>query len=125
MAKDPDDDIAVLRVDTGSVPPVASLTLGESANVRVGDPVLALGDPFGYDRTLTSGIVSALQQQITAPSGFSVANVIQTDAPVSPGSAGGPLLDADGRVIGITGVAGPISFAVPIDTAQGLLNQLR
>ena len=125
VAKDPDDDIAVLRVDRDGVPPVAPLALGESSNVRVGDPVLALGDPLGYNRTLTSGIVSALQQQIAAPSGFSVANVIQTDAPVSPGSAGGPLLDGDGRVIGITGFAGGISFAVPIDTAQGLLNQVR
>jgi S1-C subfamily serine protease len=125
VSQDPDDDIAVLRVDMRGVPPVAPLTPGDSTTVRVGDPVLALGDPFGYDRTLTSGIVSALQQQITTSKGVNVANVIQTDAPVSPGSEGGPLLDADGRVIGITGYAGSISFAVPIDTAQALLKRLR
>jgi len=114
----------VLRIDNRGIPAVAPLMLGDSASVRVGDPVLALGDPFGYDRTLTSGIVSALQQQITAASGSSVANVIQTDAPVSAGSAGGPLIDAAGRVIGVTGFGGAISFAVPIDTAKGLLAQV-
>jgi S1-C subfamily serine protease len=125
VAHDADDDIAVLKVDMRGVPPVAPLMLGDSSSVRVGDPVLALGDPFGYDRTLTSGIVSALQQQITAPSGFTLANVIQTDAPVSAGSAGGPLIDAGGRVIGVTGFDGTISFAVPIDTARGLLAEAR
>lgn len=125
VAHDADDNIAVLKVDTRGVPPVAPLTLGDSTTVRVGDPVLALGDPFGYDRTLTTGIVSALQQQITAPSGLSVANVIQTDAPVGPGGAGGPLIDAGGRVIGVTGDGGTISFAVPIDTAKGLLAEVR
>jgi S1-C subfamily serine protease len=124
VSQDPDDDLAVLRVDMRGVPPVAPLIAGDSATVRVGDPVLALGDPFGFDRTLTSGIVSALQQQITTSKGLNVANVIQTDAPVSPGSEGGPLLDAGGRVIGVTGYAGPISFAVPIDTAQALLERL-
>jgi S1-C subfamily serine protease len=125
VAQDPDDDIAVLRVNTRGVPPVAPLAPGDSSNVRVGDPVLALGDPLGYARTMTSGIVSALQQQMTDSSGSTIANVIQTDAPVSPGSEGGPLLDADGRVIGITGYAGAISFAVPIDTAEALLERVR
>ena len=83
------------------VPPVQPLPLGESAAVRVGDPTLAIGNPFGLDRTLTSGIVSALQRQIQAPDGFSIDNVIQTDAPINPGNSGGPLLDATGRVIGI------------------------
>lgn len=125
VARDADDDLAVLRVQMHALPPIAPLKLGESATVRVGDPVLALGDPFGYDRTLTSGIVSALQQQVTAPSGLSIADLIQTDAPVSPGSDGGPLIDAGGRVIGITGFGGAISFAVPIDTAKGLLAEVR
>ena len=127
LAQDADDDIAVLRVQGSAPPPVRPLTLGDSTTVRVGDPVLAVGDPFGYDRTLTSGIVSALQQRITDPNGLSVANVIQTDAPVSPGSVGGPLLDADGRVIGITGsgAGGAISFAVPIDTASALLDRVQ
>jgi putative serine protease PepD len=118
---DSDDGVAVLRADLSGVPTVAPLPCGDSATVRVGDPVLALGDPVGYDRTLTSGIVSALQQQVTGTNGSTIANVIQTDAPVSPGSAGGPLLDAYGRVIGVTGFGGSISFAVPIDTARKVL----
>jgi putative serine protease PepD len=125
VAQDPDDGVAVLRVSTSSVPPVTPLVLGDSAGVRVGDPVLALGNPFGHDRTLTSGIVSALAQQIRVPSGSALPNVIQTDAPVSAGSAGGPLIDASGRVIGVTSFGGTISFAVPIDTAKGLLAQVR
>jgi S1-C subfamily serine protease len=120
VGQDADDDIAVLRADLSGVT-AGPLTCGDSANVRVGDPVLALGDPAGYDRTLTSGIVSALQQQVTIPNGLNLANMIQTDAPVSPGSAGGPLLDAYGRVIGITGFGGTVSFAVPIDTAKELV----
>jgi S1-C subfamily serine protease len=125
VAPDPDDGLAVLRVDLVGLPAVTPLRLGDSATVRVGDPVLALGDPSGYDRTLTSGIVSSLQQRVTAPNGVSMSNVIQTDAPVGPGSMGGPLLDADGRVIGVTSIGGAISFAVPIDTATALLAQVR
>src|SRR6202163_2347003 len=110
------------------------LPLGDSTTVRVGDPTLALGNPFGLDRTLTSGIVSALQRQIQAPNGFSIDNVIQTDAPINPGNSGGPLLDAAGRVIGInsqiaTGGDGGsgsvgIAFAVPINTAKRFLPNL-
>jgi S1-C subfamily serine protease len=118
---DADNGVAVLRANLTGVPTIVPLPCGESANVRVGDPVLALGDPIGYDRTLTSGIVSALQQQITGEKGSTIANVIETDAPVSPESAGGPLLDAYGRVIGITGFGGAVSFAVPIDTAKQVL----
>jgi S1-C subfamily serine protease len=134
VGQDPDDDLAVLRVDMTDVPPVQPLSLGDSSTTRVGDPTLAIGNPFGYDRTLTSGIVSALQRQIKAPNGFSIDNVIQTDAPINPGNSGGPLLDADGRVIGINsqiataddngaGNVG-IAFAVPIDTAKGVLQPL-
>ncbi len=84
--------------------------------------MLAIGNPFGLDRTLTTGVVSALQRQITAPNGFTISNVLQTDAPINPGNSGGPLLDAAGRVIGInsqieTGGSGGgsvgIGFAVP------------
>lgn len=134
IGEDPDDDLVVLRVDMATVPRVEPLTLGDSATVRVGDPTLAIANPFGYDRTLTSGIVSALQRQIRAPNGFSIHNVIQTDAPFSPGNSGGPLLDAAGRVIGINsqiaaaGDSGAgsvgIAFAVPIDTAKALLRSL-
>ncbi len=134
VGEDPNNDLALLKVDMGGVPPVRPLVLGDSTTVRVGDPTLAIGNPFGLDRTLTSGIVSALQRQIQAPNGFSIDNVIQTDAPINPGNSGGPLLDAAGRVIGInsqieTGGDGGsgsvgIAFAVPINTARDLLPRL-
>jgi S1-C subfamily serine protease len=95
--------------------------------------VLAIGNPFDLERTLTTGVISALQRQITAPNGFTIDNVLQTDAPINPGNSGGPLLDASGRVIGInsqieTGGSGGgsvgIGFAVPIDTAKREISQL-
>jgi putative serine protease PepD len=131
VGQDPNDDLAVLRVNTANVPHVNPLQLGDSSSVRVGDPTLAIGNPFGYDRTLTSGIVSALQRQIQAPNGFSINNVIQTDAPINPGNSGGPLLDAAGRVIGINSQIAAngsanvgIAFAVPINTAKSVLATL-
>jgi S1-C subfamily serine protease len=84
-------DIAILRVDMRRVPLVKPLQLGDSTSVRVGDPTLAIGDPFGLDRTLTSGIVSALQHQIEAADGSSIDNVIQTDQPLDLKNSGGPL----------------------------------
>jgi S1-C subfamily serine protease len=102
--------------------------------MEVGDPVVAIGNPFGLDRTVTSGIVSALQRQIEAPDGFSITNVIQTDAAINPGNSGGPLINAAGEVIGInsqiaTGGGGGngnlgIGFAIPIDTARAEIHQL-
>jgi S1-C subfamily serine protease len=111
------------------MPHLSPLKLGDSTTVRVGDPALALGNPFGYDRTLTSGIVSALQRELPTAAGGSIANVIQTQMPVYPGDSGGPLLDADGRVIGVdsevsSGDGSRIAFAVPIDTAKRLLASL-
>jgi S1-C subfamily serine protease len=129
---DNDSDLAVLKVD----PEAADLTvlpLGDLENVDVGDPVVAIGNPFGLQRTVTTGIVSALQRQLDAPSGFQISNVIQTDASINPGNSGGPLLDAEGKVIGINsqiatgggqGSVG-IGFAVPVDTLKQLLPQLR
>ena len=93
----------------------------------------AIGNPFDLERTLTTGVISALQRQITAPNGFTIDNVLQTDAPINPGNSGGPLLDAPGRVIGInsqieTGGSGGgsvgIGFAVPINTAKSEIAQL-
>jgi len=131
LGVDPDDDLALLKVDMGGLAHVQPLAMGDSSTVRVGDPTLAIGNPFGLDRTLTTGIVSALQRQIQAPDGFTIDNVIQTDTPINPGNSGGPLLDAAGRVIGInsqiaTGGAGGrasvgIAFAVPINTAKDFL----
>jgi S1-C subfamily serine protease len=129
VSESPSDDLALLKVDmAGFYPSIRPLPLGDSSTVRVGDPTLAIGNPFGLDRTLTSGIVSALQRQIQAPDGFAINNVIQTDAPINPGNSGGPLIDADGNVIGINsqimtggdadGGSIGIAFAVPINTAK-------
>jgi S1-C subfamily serine protease len=133
LGTDPQNDLALLRVDPSGLQ-LDPLQLGDSATAQVGDPVLAIGNPFGLDRTLTTGVVSALQRQITAPNGFAIQHVIQTDAPINPGNSGGPLLDAAGRVIGInsqieTGGNGSgnvgIGFAVPINTAKRLLPELK
>jgi S1-C subfamily serine protease len=130
---DPDTDLAVLKIDPNEVEDLTVLPLGDSSDLQVGDPVVAIGNPFGLQRTVTTGIVSALQRQIDAPSGFDISNVIQTDASINPGNSGGPLLDAQGRVIGINsqiatgggqGSVG-IGFAVPVNTAKDLLPQLR
>jgi S1-C subfamily serine protease len=133
LGTDATNDLALLRVETRDLR-LTPLQLGDSTTAQVGDPVLAIGNPFGLDRTLTTGVVSALQRQITAPNGFTIQHVIQTDAPINPGNSGGPLLDAAGRVIGInsqilTGGGGTgnvgIGFAVPINTAKRLLPQLK
>jgi S1-C subfamily serine protease len=124
---DASHDLALLKVDMAGVPRVRPLVSGDSTSVSVGDPTLAIGNPFGHDRTLTSGIVSALQSQLRSPGGFAIDNVIQIDTPVDPGNSGGPLLDAAGRVIGInsqlatagSGAANAgIAFAIPINTAE-------
>jgi S1-C subfamily serine protease len=131
--KDTSTDLALLKVDPKDLD-LKPLALGDSKNVQVGDPTIAIGNPFGLDRTLTTGVVSALQRKISAPNGFAIENVIQTDAAINPGNSGGPLLDAAGRVIGINsqiatgggsnGNVG-IAFAVPINTAKQVIPQLR
>ncbi len=100
IGADPSTDVAVLEVTDGA-DQLEPLELGSSGDVEVGDPVVAIGNPFGLDRTVTAGIVSAVQRQISAPNGFAIENVIQTDAPINPGNSGGPLIDATGQVIGI------------------------
>jgi S1-C subfamily serine protease len=126
-------DLAVLKVDPSKVKNLTPIPLGDSSKAQVGDPVIAVGNPFGLSRTVTTGIVSGLQRQIQAPNGFTISNVIQTDASINPGNSGGPLLDANGRVIGINsqiatgggqGSVG-IGFAVPINTAKKLLPDLK
>ncbi|MDX6665125.1 MAG: hypothetical protein QOG68_1331, partial [Solirubrobacteraceae bacterium] len=133
VGKDPSSDLALLKVDPDGLA-LSPLTLGSAKDVQVGDPTIAIGNPFGLDRTLTTGVVSALQRRIQAPNGFAIRDVIQTDAAINPGNSGGPLLDATGRVIGInsqiaTGGAGDgnvgIGFAVPIDTAKAALSALK
>ena len=126
-------DLAVLKIDPNDVDNLTPLPLGDSSKAQVGDPVIAIGNPFGFSRTVTTGIVSGLQRQIQAPNGFTIPDVIQTDASINPGNSGGPLLDANGRVIGINsqiatgggqGSVG-IGFAVPINTAKQELADLK
>jgi S1-C subfamily serine protease len=131
VGRDLSTDIAVLKVKPSDTK-LKPLPLGNSSHVQVGDPAIAIGNPFGYDRTVTTGIISALQRQIRAPNGFTIGHVIQTDAPINPGNSGGPLLNAAGEVIGINSqiaTAGSrgsvgIGFAVPINTAKKVVPQL-
>ncbi len=131
IGKDASDDLALLKVPTDGLS-LDPLPLGDSGAAQVGDPTIAIGNPFGLDRTLTTGVVSALQRAITAPNGFTINNVIQTDAPINPGNSGGPLLNAAGQVIGVNsqietgggqGSVG-IGFAVPSNTAQRVIPEL-
>jgi S1-C subfamily serine protease len=128
---DTDADIAVLKINPNGRD-LTVLPLGNSSDAKVGDPVVAIGNPFGLQRTVTTGIVSALQRQVDAPSGFPISGVIQTDASINPGNSGGPLLNARGQVIGINsqiatgggqGSVG-IGFAIPIDSAKKELPKL-
>jgi putative serine protease PepD len=133
LGSDASSDLAVLRVDPGATGPLRPLPLANSDRVRVGDSVVAIGHPFGLDRTATAGIVSGLGREIQAPDGFQIDEVIQTDAPINPGNSGGPLLDARGRVVGVntqiaTGGAGNgnvgIGFAVPANRVREVLPAL-
>ena len=130
---DPSTDVAVLKVDVKSRA-LTPLPLGDSDGVRVGDPVIAIGNPFGLERSVTAGIVSALQRQIEAPNSSAIDQVIQTDAAINSGNSGGPLLNALGRVIGVnTSIATGsefergnvgIGFAVPINTVKTVVAQI-
>jgi S1-C subfamily serine protease len=131
VGKDPSTDIAVLRIKGAQGRALTPLELGSSDAVRVGDAVVAIGNPFGLERTVTAGIVSALQREITAPNGFAIDRVIQTDAAINHGNSGGPLLNADGKVIGVasqiessSGGNVGIGFAVPINTVKDVVSQL-
>ena len=133
VGSDPSTDIAVLRVEASSRG-LTPLEFGDSGAVRVGDPVVAIGNPFGLARTATAGIVSAVQERtITAPNGYPIDHVIQTDAPINPGNSGGPLLNARAQVVGvnsqITSAQGTngnvgIGFAVPANTVKAVVAQL-
>src|SRR5919106_4720663 len=130
---DPSTDLALLRVDARSSA-LTPLSLGNSDRVRVGDEVVAIGNPFGLDRTVTFGIVSGLQREIRAPNTFAIDQVIQTDAPINQGNSGGPLLSMRGQVIGVntqieTGTTGAvgnvgIGFAVPSNTVKDVVAQI-
>ena len=124
-------DLAVLKVDAGDAVLPPPLPLGEADVLRVGQRVLAIGNPFGLDRTLTTGVISALDRTIESDSGSAVGNAIQTDAAVNPGNSGGPLLNIRGEVIGVnTAITSPsggsvgIGFAVPISTVRRVVPEL-
>ncbi len=132
VGSDPSTDLAVLKVEV-SPDALTPLILADSDRVEVGDSVVAIGNPFGLERTVTAGIVSALQRAVQAPNGFSIDHVIQTDAPINSGNSGGPLLDTRGEVIGVnsqiqTGGSGNgnvgIGFAVPSNTVKEVVAQL-
>ncbi|MEV4419838.1 trypsin-like peptidase domain-containing protein [Patulibacter sp. NPDC049589] len=134
---DQSTDIALLKVSTPK--PLTALQLGESNDVQVGDATYAIGNPYGLDRTLTTGVVSALHRSIQSPNGYAINGVLQTDAAINPGNSGGPLLNAEGQVIGVNsqiatsgstsdGSSGGnvgIGFAVPSDTVTRVVSQLR
>ena len=136
VGQDASTDLALLKVDASNLKPLA---LGDSSTVEVGDPAYAIGNPFGLDRTLTTGVISALQRQISSPNGFSIDDVLQTDAAINPGNSGGPLFNAQGQVIGVnsqiesTGNSSDgsqpgnvgIGFAIPSNTVKSVISQLR
>lgn len=126
----PEHDLAVLRIETGQGAP-PPLPLGESDTLRVGQSVIAIGNPFGLDWTLTTGVVSALDRELPARDGATIEGLIQTDAAINPGNSGGPLIDSSGRLIGVnTAIVSPsgssagIGFAVPVDTVNRVVPQL-
>jgi S1-C subfamily serine protease len=128
---DATSDVAVLKVDPAKAPTLNPLPLGESTAVEVGEPVVAIGNPLGYDFTLTSGIVSATDRNLQSPNGSTISNGIQTDAAINEGNSGGPLIDGAGKVIGIneqiasqSGGNQGLGFAVPIDTAVSVMDQI-
>ena len=130
VGRSPNNDLAVLKIDAPAAR-LRPILLGSSHDLQVGQLVYAIGDPFGLDQTLTTGIVSALGRTMQSPSGAAISNVIQTDAPINPGNSGGPLLDSAGRLIGVnTAIISPsgsnsgIGFAIPSDTVNRIVPQL-
>jgi S1-C subfamily serine protease len=133
IGSDASTDLAVLKVDLPASA-LHPLPLGDSASVEVGDSVVAIGNPFGLDRTLTAGIISAIHRQISAPNNFAITNALQTDAAINHGNSGGPLIDRSGAVIGINaqlpsnsevnGNVG-VGFAIPIDIAKTVIPALK
>jgi S1-C subfamily serine protease len=128
---DPDTDLAVIRLIEKPRQPLTIIALGDSDKLEVGQKVLAIGNPFGLDRTLTTGVISGLQRPIRARNGRPIEGAIQTDASINPGNSGGPLLDSHGRMIGInsqilspSGGSAGVGFAVPVNIAKRIVPQL-
>jgi len=126
MGKDPSSDLAVLKVDPGAVKGgLKPLELGDSTKLEPGDQAIAIGSPFGLEGTVTTGIISSLGRTIDSPNGYPIADAVQTDAAINPGNSGGPLLDGNGRVIGVnsqirsgSGANSGVGFAVPVSTVK-------
>jgi len=130
VGRDPRDDLAVIQI-VRPPPGLVSLSFGDSAKLEIGQRVVAIGNPFGLDRTLTVGVVSSLDRSIRSPAGTLMRGLIQTDAAINPGNSGGPLLDMDGRLIGInsailsqSGDSAGIGFAVPMNAIKRVLPEL-
>ncbi|HTG15413.1 MAG TPA: trypsin-like peptidase domain-containing protein [Blastocatellia bacterium] len=128
---DPDTDLAVIKLIERPKEPLTIISLGDSEKLEVGQKVLAIGNPFGLDRTLTTGVISGLQRPIRARNGRPIEGAIQTDASINPGNSGGPLLDSHGRMIGInsqilspSGASAGVGFAVPVNIAKRIVPQL-
>ncbi|MCE3254099.1 MAG: hypothetical protein K0Q67_3119, partial [Cellvibrio sp.] len=126
----PERDIAVLKIDAKKAK-LNALPLGDSGDLRVGRKVLAIGNPFGLDATLTTGVVSALGREIISPNQRKITNVIQTDAAINPGNSGGPLLNSEGKLIGVntmiyspSGASAGIGFAIPVNTVKEVVPEL-
>jgi putative serine protease PepD len=130
VGTDASTDLAILKVDA-PVSQLFPLTLGDSSSLVVGDQVVAIGSPFGLEGTVTSGIVSALHREMTSPNNFAIDNSIQTDAAINHGNSGGPLLNAEGKVVGVTaqiesnsGGNEGVGFAIPSNTVRSIASQL-
>jgi S1-C subfamily serine protease len=128
---EPDKDIAVLKVEERAQGRLEPLAVGSSKDLEVGQKVFAIGNPFGLDQTLTTGVISGLGRKIRSMTGRSISDVIQTDTAINPGNSGGPLLDSAGRVVGVntaiyspSGVSAGIGFAVPVDTVNRIVPNL-
>ncbi|GAX62312.1 trypsin-like serine proteases [Candidatus Scalindua japonica] len=130
VGADPDHDLAVLQINPANLN-ISPLMIGSSSDLRVGQKVLAIGNPFGLDSTLTTGIISALDRTIQSMTKRYIYDVVQTDAAINPGNSGGPLLDSFGRLIGVnTAIISPsgtysgVGFAVPVDTVNRVVTKL-
>src|SRR5215813_9304171 len=131
VGKDPDTDLAVVRLLEQPKEPLTIVPMGDSDKLIVGQKVLAIGNPFGLDRTLTTGVISGLQRPIRAQNGRQIEGAIQTYASINPGNSGGPLLDSHGRMIGINSqiespscASAGVGFAIPVNIAKRIVPQL-